>query len=293
MDKQIDTQLIYDCITYKAAQYNMHIHRNKKIHLLLAGATIELIFHHCEISYYQKRFLTELYAVLGGFMTPFSLKKKPDIHINIIHVIEPPTVTIGPGKRKVFKKYALLCDKIGNNFTTFYYINMIQFTQILNTIMQEYLVKVGFFFHASASYINGQAVLFLGHSGAGKSTITSLLSKKYKIVADDRIFIKKEHGQFYLYQTPFIEKASEIQKSANRYPISKIYLLQQSKQYSLQKIEDKITIISTCFQQLWIDESNQKYKVQLLMEFIDKIPSFSILSFGLEQKKVIQLVESI
>lgn len=46
----------------------------------------------------------------------------------------------------------------------------------------------GFFLHASSVVIDGGALLFLGHSSAGKTTLSQLLEKKYPVLADDLVF---------------------------------------------------------------------------------------------------------
>lgn len=46
----------------------------------------------------------------------------------------------------------------------------------------------GLFLHASSVIIHGGAVLFLGHSTSGKSTIARRLGEIYPILADDSVF---------------------------------------------------------------------------------------------------------
>ena len=51
------------------------------------------------------------------------------------------------------------------------------------------------FLHASSVVVNGGALLFLGHSAAGKSTLAQLLEKTYPILADDSVFASRDpHG---------------------------------------------------------------------------------------------------
>ena len=49
----------------------------------------------------------------------------------------------------------------------------------------------GFFLHASSVIVDGGAVLFLGHSTAGKSTIARLLETSFPVLADDSVFASK------------------------------------------------------------------------------------------------------
>ena len=46
---------------------------------------------------------------------------------------------------------------------------------------------LGLFLHASAVVVAGGAVLFLGHSTAGKSTIARILGQSFSILADEAV----------------------------------------------------------------------------------------------------------
>jgi len=47
-----------------------------------------------------------------------------------------------------------------------------------------------FYLHASAVNVNNKAILFLGHSTSGKSTISELMSEKYRRIADDVVWVR-------------------------------------------------------------------------------------------------------
>lgn len=50
------------------------------------------------------------------------------------------------------------------------------------------------YLHASSVSVSGKALLFLGHSTSGKSTISRLLSERYPIVADDKVWVYKKNS---------------------------------------------------------------------------------------------------
>lgn len=58
----------------------------------------------------------------------------------------------------------------------------------------DVLHKDGVYFHASSVSISGKVLLFLGHSTAGKSTISQLLSERYLVVADDKVLVSKSNN---------------------------------------------------------------------------------------------------
>ena len=51
--------------------------------------------------------------------------------------------------------------------------------------------ETGLFLHASSVVVDGGAVLFLGHSTAGKSTIARLTGTVHPVLADDSVFVSR------------------------------------------------------------------------------------------------------
>jgi hypothetical protein len=75
---------------------------------------------------------------------------------------------------------------------------------------------------------DGSGYLFLGHSGAGKSTTARLWSGKpgVTMLSDDRIIIRKIHGRYYIYGTPWHGDAGVA--SPAYAPLTSIFLLEQA-----------------------------------------------------------------
>jgi hypothetical protein len=55
----------------------------------------------------------------------------------------------------------------------------------------------GFYLHASAVLIPEGALLFLGHSTSGKTTISKKMSGRYSVLADDVVFIQERGNGLY------------------------------------------------------------------------------------------------
>jgi hypothetical protein len=73
---------------------------------------------------------------------------------------------------------------------------------------------------------NGRGHLFLGHSGAGKSTTARLWLDRpgVRILSDDRIILRAQDGQIWMYGTPWHGDAGIA--SPDCAPLSGIYLLE-------------------------------------------------------------------
>ncbi len=75
---------------------------------------------------------------------------------------------------------------------------------------------------------DGSGYLFLGHSGAGKSTTARLWRSEpgVKLLSDDRIILRKKDGQFWMYGTPWHGDAGV--SSPGCAPLSALFLLEQA-----------------------------------------------------------------
>jgi hypothetical protein len=75
---------------------------------------------------------------------------------------------------------------------------------------------------------DGSGYLFLGHSGAGKSTTARLwLSQPgVALLSDDRIILREHHGEIWMYGTPWHGDAGIA--SPGRRRLSRIFVLEQA-----------------------------------------------------------------
>jgi len=99
----------------------------------------------------------------------------------------------------------------------------------------------GCYFHASGIIVNQQGLLFVGHSGAGKSTIAKMLMNDGELLCDDRIIVRrwqegfKIHGTWSHGEIPIVSNASA--------PLRAILLLEQAPTNSLIPIENRGEIV--------------------------------------------------
>ena len=75
---------------------------------------------------------------------------------------------------------------------------------------------------------DGNGYLFLGHSGAGKSTTARLWMDQpgAKLLSDDRIILRQLDGQFFMYGTPWHGDAGVA--AQGRVPLTSVFLLEQA-----------------------------------------------------------------
>jgi hypothetical protein len=90
--------------------------------------------------------------------------------------------------------------------------------------------------HASCMAQNGAALVFTGHSGAGKSTISSIAERcGWKVLSDDRTILTLEDGVVHASGTPW--HGSHKCGTADSLPVKGIFLLEQAPEDSAEPME--------------------------------------------------------
>jgi hypothetical protein len=80
-------------------------------------------------------------------------------------------------------------------------------------------------FHAAAAILDGQGLLFVGHSGAGKSTMVKMLKDRAEILCDDRNIVRKWQGGWRVHGTWSHGEVADV--SAASAPLAAILFLKQ------------------------------------------------------------------
>ena len=115
---------------------------------------------------------------------------------------------------------------------------------------QVILKKNGMLIHASAVELNGEAFLFMGKSGTGKSTHSMLWQQCFpscNLLNDDNPAVRITGGKVMAYGTPWSGKTPCYKNKA--YPVKGMVLLKQAKANhftQLKGIEAFIAILPGC-----------------------------------------------
>lgn len=112
------------------------------------------------------------------------------------------------------------------------------FDSFLRILYSLFLVQEGgFLLHAASVVRDGQGYLFMGKSGAGKSTI-AIHSSKYTVLSDEISLVKKAGADYLVYSTPFWGE-QEIKGRNYFSPLAGIYRLKQSSQLLTRKLSER------------------------------------------------------
>jgi len=140
---------------------------------------------------------------------------------------------------------------------------------------------------------DGSGYLFLGHSGAGKSTAARIwLSQPgVRLLSDDRIIVREQDGEFWMYGTPWHGEAELA--SASRAQLRHIFFIHHGRRNSLKpKIgaESAALLFSSSFPVFYSPEA-----LEFTIEFygnvvktvpcskLTVVPNFEIIDFIRQQ----------
>jgi len=93
----------------------------------------------------------------------------------------------------------------------------------------------GVLLHAAGIVRGGQAYLFFGHSGSGKTTVCRVSQNQHTILNDDLILLLPQENEWQAYGTPFWNP-TQIRPSAQTAPVAKMFQLKQAKRVFTQPL---------------------------------------------------------
>lgn len=262
---------------------------NSNILVSIAGFNIRINFKNTEWVYFKEKIKKEIKEYLSEFIVEKKIKTV-DYQIDLIWEEKVNFLTT---KEKINYINLYRIDSV-TKISCFYRLSIYEFHIIFRYILMQLLVNDrGFIVHASAvKDSNNQTYIFLGKSGAGKSTIRQLLEGKYNSLADDNIILKKENNDYFLYQTPFFERDYKIKKTFKKFKIGKIFFLKKATSYILKKIIDKGRIIELLSKQTFLPEKYRKKYFSNILEFSNDFSNFYLLYFAKQKSSLLKLLKN-
>ncbi len=230
----------------------------KILYCNIAGYNIKLIFQEAGSKQSQESVQDSIHHYITDFLLP-NKPDKVDRTIEFVWEREPKFLYLNLEKEAYINLFRI---KNKDTIICFYRISILQFEILLRFLLLDLLKKQGgIMLHASGIKTKKGIYLFLGNSGAGKSTIVQLIKDVFIPFSDDNCIIKLVKNQYLAYQTPFFEKNFYFPKKKGGYPVLGICFLKKSNECKIQKIPDKEFI----YQQLVLnsDVSNKFIKKQI------------------------------
>jgi MoaA/NifB/PqqE/SkfB family radical SAM enzyme len=99
----------------------------------------------------------------------------------------------------------------------------------------------GCILHSAGAILDGKGLLFVGHSDAGKTTVTRLLEGQAEILCDDRNIVRRWPDGYRIYGTWSHGESSLV--SAKSAPLQAVLFLRQSKKTRVIRLKDRKKIM--------------------------------------------------
>jgi hypothetical protein len=170
---------------------------------------------------------------------------------------------------------------------------------LLNSGAGELIIRTailfndGLMFHSSGLDDNGKGIVFVGHSGAGKSTQLDLWSKESGVIAmnDDRVAVRVIEGNPICYGTPW-SGSSNIACNHSA-PLSALILLEQAPENEIRQLSPSTSaslLLVRAFLPYW-DRDLMGLALENLNKILSKVPVFLLRCRP--EPEVIPLVRSV
>lgn len=254
--------------------------------LSIAGFTIRLILHTAHI---QQKPAMRLTSLITKYFNNFITTGKTD-HIDAtINIVDQASYNLQYDKNGT--TYIEFFYKTGEIYTTFYHISIYQFFIVIVHVLTMLLsTHGGTNLHASAVLIHNKAVLFLGHTGDGKSTIIKLLKNHATILADDHVIIRKIEGKYVAFQTPYIERESWFAKQSRAFTLDKVYFLKKGKITTARRLSGEERL-AKLLENVPFPEHTNKQNLSFIMHFASVENLFFELQFQKRANPLYELLQ--
>jgi len=132
----------------------------------------------------------------------------------------------------------------------------------------------GAIIHACGISLNGKGILFVGESGAGKSTMAKMWDQEtgVDVLSDDRNIVRKKGDQFWTFGTPWHGEAKFA--SPESVILERIFFLRHGKENAINEIKGSHPVslfLTTSFPPYW-DSDGMVYTLEMLTDLTAQVP---------------------
>jgi hypothetical protein len=149
----------------------------------------------------------------------------------------------------------------------------------LELLMINYLAQGrGVILHGCGIDKDGQGILFIGESGAGKSTMANLWNSDggIEILSDDRIIVRKRGNDFWMYGTPWHGESQFV--SPRGVALKKMFFLRHGAKNKIHPLNGAASVhqlLQCSFPPFW-DAKGMEFALELFSELSAAVPCYQL-----------------
>ena len=254
-----------------------------------AACDIEIALH------WTNELLPPIGELLFDSGSVWRLYRDPSAEDGLIFDFASPVISPNPYKRlhvdRDFRKALLLMNR--SCFPEGSYCSPLEYPLDELVVMHRLGRERGVEVHAAGLYdatlreAGHGGFLFIGHSGAGKSTTTRLWRERrdVTILSDDRIILRKHDGQVWMHGTPWHGEAAFA--AAEKCRIDKLFILEQAPENKIIQLRGSQAVGELMARSFlpFYDGPALESTMAFLQEIVETIPCYR-LQFVPEQTAV-------
>jgi len=136
----------------------------------------------------------------------------------------------------------------------------------------------GFLLHAASAVRDGEAHIFTGRSGAGKTTLSRMAPPDVNLLTDEISYVRRSGNGYVAHGTPF---AGELGKAGENIsaPISAVYLLVQGPENRVEPMDEAEAVRTLMRNILFFaqDEGTVQSVFKSACEFAARVPLYRMI----------------
>jgi hypothetical protein len=147
--------------------------------------------------------------------------------------------------------------------------------RILHTLLLAR--REGFLLHAASAMRNGQAFVFFGRSGAGKTTISRLAPADATLLTDEVSYVRRDAETYLAYGTPFTGELAKVGENVSA-PIAAVYHLVQAPDNRLALMTPADAVRALLESVLFFAEDAELVKLvfQSVCDLVGRVPVYRL-----------------
>lgn len=144
-------------------------------------------------------------------------------------------------------------------------------------LAQVLSLRKGCYVHSSGVVLDGKGLLFVGHSGAGKSTMVRMIEDEVKVLGDERIIVRRWPEGFHIHGTWAHGDVPDV--SSDSAPLRALLFLEKARENTLTAVKETGEIIKRllpCVIRPFPDAGWWQRTLSLVERMVREIPCYTL-----------------